>query len=344
MAKRGADRSWGELRLGIIVAVVVLLVGMSIFLIGSTVGPLKVTTYRYLMEVDDAAGIRVGSIVRVGGITAGEVADIAVVPPESSPRTQVVPGDTLPPPATFEEEAHVHIGLSIQEPFIDNITTSSRAQLAILGVGAERYVKITAGDVREPPLEPGSTIPTIASVDWDLVLGRLARALNESQEIVVLSEELRGKVFTPYGTVGRLLARDDEVYIQFRTLQRETESLLDLMDHGPGFIALYRQDHALQARMDSLRANLHAIQAAIDDPQGGLHGWSERTELDAALADLRSEMTNLDARLDAGQGSLSRFFHDQELWIQVRILSQEIGELVAAFKDNPLGFINIEVF
>jgi hypothetical protein len=93
-----------------------------------------------------------------------------------------------------------------------------------------------------------------------------------------------------------------------------------------------------------VNANLDAIQAAIDDPQGGLHGWTERTELDAALADLRSDLAAFDARLEGGQGSLGRFLGDQELWIQVRILRQEIGELVAAFKANPLGFINIQVF
>ena len=344
MAKRRGDRSWEELRLGMVVTAVVALVGISIFVVGSTAGPFQAETYPYTMEVDDAAGIRVGSLVRVGGLPAGEVTDIAVVPPEEAPSAPTGPGDTLAPAATFEGAAHVHLTLAIQEPYIDNITTSSRAQLAILGVGAERYVKITAGDVREPPLEPGSTILTIASVDWDLVLGRLARALNEGQEIVGISEELRVKIATGRGSIGRMLVPDDQLYVQFRTLQRETASLLDLIDHGPGFIALYGGDEALQARIDSVNANLDAIQAAIDDPQGGLHGWTERTELNAALADLRSDLAAFDARLAGGQGSLGRFLGDQELWIQVRILRQEIGELVAAFKANPLGFINIQVF
>jgi hypothetical protein len=344
MAKRGADRSWGELRLGIIVATVVALVGISIFVVGSTAGPFKVVTYPYLMEVGDAAGIRIGSIVRVGGVTAGEVTDIAVVPPEPARAAPISPGDTLAPRASFEEEAHVHLSLMIREPYIDNITASSRAQLAILGVGAERYVKITAGDLREQPLQPGSMIPTIASVDWDLVLGRLARAFNETQEIVALSDELRVKVATQKGSIGRLLAPDAELYGEIRTLQSETAALLDLIDRGPGFIGLYQGDPVLQARIDSIRADLDAIRLAIDDPQGHLHGWSERTDLDAALADLRAEIAGLDAHLGSKQGTLGRILNDQELWIQLRILSRELGELVAAFKAKPLGFINIDIF
>lgn len=344
MPRRVADRPWSDYRVGIIITAVIVLVGISIFVVGSAAGPFAPETYTYFVDLDDAAGIRVGSIVRVGGVDAGEVIDVAIVPARVA-EPEPFPADTLRRPEALRRDVRdVRLTLAIQETFVDNITSSSRAQLAMLGVGAERYVKVTAGNVRERPLPPGSTIPTIASIDLDLVLGRLARAFNETKEIAALADQIRAKVSARRGSVGLLLDADAELYGEIRALEGEARSLLEMIDHGPGFVALYRHDRTLQASLDSLSANLATIQAAVRDSTSGLTLWTERTALDQALTDLRAEVAAFDARLAGGRGTLGRLAADQELWIQVRILEREIAELVEAFKADPLGFVNIEIF
>lgn len=346
MPRREVDRPWSDYRLGIVTATSVALVGIAIFLVGSTAGPFRPSLHPYVIELDDAAGIRVGSTVSVGGVTAGQVTEIEIIPPRGAGAAPLLaPGDTLPLPEALEPAARdVRISLAIQEPFIDNLTASSRAQLAALGIGAERYIKITAGDVRERPLEPGSTIPTVPSIDWDLVLGRLARAYNEGMEIVGLTDEIKVKLADRQGTVGRLLDPRTELYDRIRALQVESRSLLERIDQGPGFVGLYRNDRELKARIDRLTVNLEEIQASMDDPQGGLRSWSEPTDLRDAIAELRGQLAAIDGRLETGRGSLGRFLNDQELWIQVRRLNEEIADLMAAFKADPLGFVNIRLF
>ena len=344
MPKRGVDKPWSEYRLGMIVTAVAVVVGAAIFLVGSTCGPLRPAVQSYHVDLDDVAGLRVGSIVRVGGIDAGEVSEIVIVPPEGDGVQPLGPGDTLPLPQAFLTEPDVHVGITVREPFDRNITASSRAQLAMLGAGAERYVKIIPGDVRERPLEPGAEIPAIASVDLDLVLGRLARAFNEIIEISALTDEIKAKMADRRGSLGRLTQADAELYRQVDALQREAQSLMDLMDHGPGFIALYRRDRRLQAEIDSLGAGVAAIRESLKDPDGVFQTYAEPVELRTALRDLRGEVARLGARLEGGGGSLGRFLNDEELFIQVRVLQERVAAVTAAFKKDPLSFVNIRIF
>jgi ABC-type transporter Mla subunit MlaD len=344
MPKRYEATSWREYRVGIVVTAALAVVGSAIFLLGSTCGPFQPEVRYYHIDLDDVAGLRVGSIVRIGGIDAGEVTEIAIVPPEGAPTRPLAPGERLPRPEALEAEPDVMVALSVREPFHRRITRRSEAQLAILGAGAERYVKITAGDPREQPLPEGSEIPVVASVDWDLVLGRLSRAFNELSEITALTDEIKAKVATRRGSLGQLTEADAELYRQIGALQTEAHALMNLMDHGPGFVALYRQDRELQARVDSLNANLRLIQAALKDPNGAFQAYREPEELRVALQDLRTELAELDARMESGRGSLGRFLHDEEIFIQVRLLRERISAVAAALKEDPLAFVNIRIF
>ncbi len=344
MAKGAPDRSWREYRLGIIVTAVTALVGISIFAVGSTCGPFRAATYTYTVDVEEAGGIRAGSIVRIGGVDAGEVTAVDIVPPVAAPAPAALPGDTLALPVLLTDRPDVRLTINVREPYDRNITESTRAQLASIGAGGDRYVKLTPGDVREAPIPHGSTIPTVASVDLDLVLSRLSRAFNEMTEIALLTEEIRAKVGTRRGSLGRLADPQSELLRQVDALQREALTLMDLLDHGPGFIGLYQNDPALQSRIDSLGANARAIRAAMADPQGPYRQLADPVELRAALEGLRGEIAELDAKLASGRGSLGRFQNDPELYIQIRVLQERIAALAEAFRKDPLGSVNIRIF
>ena len=344
MPRRATDRPWGEYRVGIAVTAGIVLVGVAIFALGSTCGPFRPPLYTYYVELDEAAGVRVGSLVRVGGLDAGQVTAVDIVPPESDLPTRLAPGDTLPLAALLEAHPDVRLTLVVRDPYDRNITADSRAQLGSIGAGGDRYVKITPGDVREEPIEHGATIPTIASVDLDLVLSRLARAFNEVLEITALTDEIRAKVEARRGSMGLLLQPDAELLRQVDALERESFALLDIMDTGPGFLGLYRTDGALQARIDSLGANMRALRVAVRDPEGAFQSYTNPVELREALQGLRAEVAELDRRLDTGQGSLGRFQNDQELYVQIRRLQERIAALAEAFREDPLGFVNIKVF
>lgn len=337
---RQAEPHWGDLKLGAIVTVVVVAVVVTVFLIGSTRGPFGPDTVPYYVELDAAGGVRVGSFVRVAGLPGGEVTDLVIVPPQAPPRAvvdgQLQPATDMPPPPP-----NIRLELAVHERFQPYITPASRAQLATLGMGGERYVKITAGDVRESPLPRGATIQAIRSVDWDLIIAELNRALSEIEVLSANAEEIRTKLFDGNGTAGRLLDLESPLYGSLGTLTDQSAGLLADLDRGGGIVGGYRQDAPFVGNIERIRANLRAIDSLAD---GGLRGWKDPVELTRALADLEAEAEDLGRRLREGRGTLGRSLYDEELQIQLRVLQTRVRELAEAFRQDPLRFVNVELF
>ena len=326
------EPAWADLRLGITVAAVGLLALLGVIVLGSGRGPLRPETYTLYVHLEDAGGLRVGSPVEVLGAPAGQVVDVTILPPP----TPGAPG-RAPAPAG---RGDIRIELSVEERFRDHITNSSRAQLATLGMGGERYVKIVAGDVREAPVEPGSVIPTVASVDLDLVLAQAGRAGNEIQEIAYLGTELQNKVASGAGTAGKLMDEDALLYDRLYRFEDHAQSFLEALEHGQGVIPGWRSDGRFKANVEGLRTDI----AFLSDSSRALEAWSNPAELREAIRDLRGAAAALSAKLDSGQGTLGRLAHDQELFVQLRVLQLGLRDLIAALREDPMGFVKIELF
>lgn len=305
-----------------------LLALLGVILLGSDRGPLRPETYTVYVHLDDAGGLRVGSPVEVLGTPAGQVVDVTILPP----------GTPGAPPAS--ERGDIRIELTLEERFRDHITASSRAQLATLGMGGERYVKIVAGDVRERPVEPGSVIPTVASVDLDLVLAQAGRAGNEIQEIAYLGGQLQQKIASGAGTAGKLVDTDSPLYDRVYRFEDIAQGFLQALDEGEGVIPGWRSDGRLRTNVEDLRSDVDFLA----DSSLGLAEWSDPAELRQAVRDLRAAAGALSAKLDSGQGTLGRLAHDQELFVQLRVLQLGLGNLIAALKEDPMGSVNIELF
>lgn len=336
------DRGWGEYRLGIVVTLIVTAVVITVLLLGSQRGPFLPDTLPYYLELDDAAGIRVGSSVRVGGMPAGEVRDVEIVPPRLP---KLPPTDEFRlPPAEFRLAADIRLQIEVDERFERYLTPSSRAQLANLGLGGERYVRISAGDVRESPLEVGSTIPAVASADWDLILTKLARALNEAQVLMAVGREVKADIAAGGGTAGKLLDADAELYTILSRVIDDAQRLLTAIDSGPGFIGRYRNDPTLRNQIASLKREIEVLDSLQSAPGSGYQRWASPTELEAAVVGAGSQAEAVRLHLDGAHGTVGRLAHDEELQRQLRVLEARVADLARAFRDNPLGFINIELF
>jgi phospholipid/cholesterol/gamma-HCH transport system substrate-binding protein len=337
---RRDEPTWGELKLGILVTLVVAAAVFGVLIIGSTRGPFAPDVVPYFVELEEAGGIRAGSFVRVAGMPAGEVVELVIVPPSEQP-SAVVRGRLQPATGLPSQPANIRLELGVHDRFQPYITPTSRAQLATLGMGGERYVKITAGDVRERPLPAGSTITEIPSVDWDLVTAQLGRALAEVEVLAANVEEIRAKLFDGDATAALLLDTESPLYGSLESLADQSESLLDALDEGEGIVAGVRGDSVLEENLGAIRANVRAIDSLTRDPA---HPWRDPEQLIAALTALEADAQDLRSRLESGEGTLGRLLYDEELWIQLRVLQDRLRQTMEAFREDPLGFVNIRLF
>ncbi|MDX1660662.1 MAG: MlaD family protein [Gemmatimonadota bacterium] len=339
---RGAEKSWSELRVGIAVVAVAALAGLVVFFAGARRGPFLPDTYPLYVELSEAGGIRVGSPVRVGGVSAGEVADVSIIPAESSPPPEA--SDTLRPLTEMPDMRDIRIELSIQQRFRPYITSGSQAQLASIGLGGERYVKVSAGEAGQPALEPGEEIPARASIDWDLLLAKLSRAFNEMGEIAATSDRIRVQLAEGEGSLPRFIDPDASLYARVAAVQRESRSLLATLEGGAGIVPRWSADPRLQRSLDRLAADLGDLVEELEREDGALHRWVEAEELREALEGTRAELARLDEAVESGDGTLGRLVHDEELWVQIRVLQRRTEELVEAIQSDPLAFIDIDLF
>lgn len=348
MRTREAVGSWRDYRLGIAVVVICNIVVLFVILLGSSRGPLAPDFYTLYLRLDDAAGIRVGSPVTVSGLAAGEVSDVVIVAPRQ--RSAIAPGGILPPApgaGAVHEGRNIQLTLRVQERYRPNITGSSTAVLANLGLGGERYVKIRSGDIREPALNDGDTLTAAPVFDWDLAAARVSRALNEAQDIFRLTAELKSHFSggdKQLGTIGKLMVEGSVLKNQAEQLGTAAQRIFASIESGDGFIAHYRSDPLLRQRIEQLSADIRAIKAARDDPESGLNKWAGATALREAVGDAGRESKALRADLDAGRGTAGRLMNDRELQRQLGVLAQKIDALMAAFRANPMGFVKITLF
>ncbi|MDX1624316.1 MAG: MlaD family protein [Gemmatimonadota bacterium] len=334
---------WSDLRVGIVVASVSALALLAVFFAGAERGPFVPDTYTLYVEFDDAAGIRVGSPVRVAGVAAGEVASLEIVAPRESP--PAFASDTLVPITDSQLDLRdIRIQLDVQERYRPWVTTSSRAQLASIGLGGERYVQIEAGDVSDSTLEPGATIPSRPSVDFDLLLVKLSRALGEMRAIASESGEIQGKLASGTGTLPRLADSTAAIYRTAPAMISESRAVLQLLEGGEGVVPRWLQEPEFRERVDRVAARVRDLVERIESGEGTLAAMAEPREFAREIASLERTIEELRRRLDRGRGTAGRLANDDELYLQIRILQRRIGELVAAFREDPLGFVDIDLF
>jgi phospholipid/cholesterol/gamma-HCH transport system substrate-binding protein len=116
--------------------------------------------------------------------------------------------------------------------------------------------------------------------------------------------------------------------------------LIEALDEGPGLVPQWRSDGRLKASIEALRSDV----AALSDSTPALDEWANPVALREAIAAFRAEAAELSRKLEAGEGTLGRMLHDEELFLQLRVLRQGLGGVMATIKQDPMGSVNIELF
>ena len=145
--------TWEQVRVGLLILVALSVLSVGVFLVGDT-GNVFGERYRLVTLVRSASGLVPGAAVQLAGQTVGQVDDIRFIPPDERP----------------ESREAVAIWLAINVDVRDQIREDSRAQVRTQGLLGDRLIDIRPGSSAARILQPGDTVASAASLDYDALL------------------------------------------------------------------------------------------------------------------------------------------------------------------------------
>jgi len=156
--------TWVELRLGLLVLVAVVILGVFIFSAGSG-HRLLAQQVRYVTYLPDVADLQPGSPVRLVGVTVGAVESVGLSEFAGDPRR------------------HAAVRIRVYSEYAEDIRTDSEAFVTTEGLLGQSVLELTRG-VKGEPLAGGGEIRGVARGSIKQLVQNLERLTAEMHALV----------------------------------------------------------------------------------------------------------------------------------------------------------------
>lgn len=312
--------SWSSLLPGLISLAVVLSIAAGVVVFGG-IGRMRGETIRLYVLANQAHGLMSGSEVWLAGQKVGVVDKVEFLAPGADADSRVV------------------IVVKVKAQDAAQIRRDSHAQVRSGGtVIAPKVVYVTPGTPASPQVAEGDTLRAAPQSDIGNTGERLKAAAEQLGPLMTDARTVMASVHDPSGTVGAALAGGGGGgggtgdVARLRANVARLRNRLSGSAAGPGLETVLEQSRAALARADSVRALLAS--------SGTSYGRFRRdTTLGATVANLRDELAELRARLDATDGTVGRFAGDSAIPRAVAAAQREMTLLSDDIRRRPLRYL-----
>jgi phospholipid/cholesterol/gamma-HCH transport system substrate-binding protein len=310
--------SWSDVRGGLIAVVAIAIVAVAIlkFL---RVGALHGDTFRLYALVGEARGVTNGSEVWLNGQKIGKIIDIRFLP------------------ASADTARRIQIEMEILEQYRDAMRNDALAQIRAGGsVVGPPVVYLSAGTVRAAPLQPNDTVHTKPQADVEGATGQFAAATKEFPVIIGNVKLLVAQLKGTEGTAGAIM--NGPGLRDLGTAQRRAGRVMARLSGGgtTGFI----MRGGLSTRAQRVMARADSVRALLASSNTSLGRFRRDSTLAGEVADIRNELTLLQANLASGRGTAGRAVSDSALRNALADAQRAMTLLFADLKQHPLRYIN----
>jgi len=322
-----------EIKVGLAVLTVLLLLGAVVFLLGGSTKLLE-DCYRVHASFGDISGLRVGAVVRLAGIDVGEVTRIQF--------------------ASDVGERRVLVEMNLREGYRARIRADSVASIQTEGVLGDKYVAISMGTPEQRILVQGDWIETEEPLEWlsymdkagvildnsagisrkintmlgedqDSARASLADAIFHLQHLIQETEEGKGLIHALVydkelsSSVKRTVANLEEGSAGLARMTAEIES-------GQGFaheMVFGEEGRRLANQMGGLAGTLKQLSDDIQDEQSLVHALIYEPERAEMVTDLHATATALRQvaeSIEKGEGTVGMLARDPTLYEDLRAL------------------------
>jgi phospholipid/cholesterol/gamma-HCH transport system substrate-binding protein len=313
--RRSPRITWDQLRVGLVIAVAVLVVGVAIYKLGQAAN-LFSKRYELLAFLPDANGLREGGSVMVAGQLAGTVRKIEFLP---------VDADTT---------RNLRLTLAVDAGVREQIRLDSRGKLRTLGLLGDKVFDITPGTPRFRTLREGDTVSVVPTLDYEAVIAQASGAVND---LVALTKDMRlitGGLVKGEGTVGQLLT-NRELYDQLNGTLSRANRMLARLQNPNGSVGRLLDDPTLYNRLVDVIGSTDSLVIALNSSRGSAGLLLRDTTLYHNLVGITTGADSLMRALTNGQGTASRLLTDQTLYDQLNKLVSDLSAILADVRRDP---------
>lgn len=325
---RGSEFRWAEVRVGLFVALVGIILFAMVVYLGLAGAPF--TRHADLnINLPDASGLAAGSPVEMGGVVIGELREIS-----------------LPDIATGK----VPVKISVQSDALERIGPSSTAFVSSHALVGMRFIGVTPRQPDEPPLKEGATIRAIPSREMDTLIDEALATMLDVRELI---EDLRGvtgplarigaALDSRTGTLGKLVY-DDALYSNLADTSVKLNEAAAMLGSGDGAFAALLSDEKLA---NDLRATARGLASTVQRVQSGKGVLGRLTADEASAQRVDRTLANLESvttQLTDAQGTLGALIGDDALLVRMNGLLNEMDSLVSDVRRNPSRYLKLEAF
>ena len=315
------QKSWAELRVGILVLVSLAILILVIFAVSGDIslpGFTKTTIVK--TEMSSVDGLRKGAEVRLSGKKVGSV--------KATNLNKDIPSDS-------NAQTNIEIVMEIDgkldgRPAIERIRTDSLAVLKSAGVLGDNVIDITPGTISGQPMK-GDGNDKIKSLAQKSVGDIINAAQTAVTNLNTISEDIKtmtGSLRQGKGTMGRFL-NDEAFYVDLDRTVRQAETLITDIRQGEGSVGKLVKDPALYNQASDTIAQLRRISDQVNDQLSAGKGtigklfkdeeiYNKANSLIGKLDETSTKLEKMMAKIDRGEGNLGKLVNDEKLYTDVR--------------------------
>jgi phospholipid/cholesterol/gamma-HCH transport system substrate-binding protein len=313
--RRSPRITWDQLRVGLVIAVAVLVLGVAVYKLGQAAN-LFAKRYQLIAYLPDANGLREGGSVMVAGQLAGTVTRIEFLPVDS---------DTT---------RNLRLTLDVDATVREQIRRDSRGRLRTMGLLGDKVFDITPGTPRAQPLNEGDTVAVVQALDYEAVIAQASGAVTD---MVALARDLRvitGGLAKGEGTAGQLLT-NRALYDQLNGTLARANTMLARFQNPNGSVGRLLDDPTLYNRLVGVISSTDSLVVSLNSSQGTAGLLLRDTTLYRNMVGITSGADSLMRSLTNGQGTASRLLTDQTLYDQLNKLVTDLSAILADVRRDP---------
>src|SRR5712671_4221596 len=251
--------SWAQLRIGVMAAVAMAILGVLIFLLTGS-GDIFTTYASLYTYMDDAAAMPTGTAVRLNGILVGKVDKIAFS-------------------GLKEKGKIVVIKMAVKKNMLGQIPDDSVVGVDAANLLGEKFLNITKGK-SATAVKDGGQLKSLEAQDIPQLMSRAGDLFGSFQVSVNRLDALLAGIENGEGTVG-LLLKDKALYNELTAAAKEMNKIVATVNSGKGTLGRLLNDEEFY---QDIRAPIKRIDAMLNDLQQG-QGTMGKLLKDPALFD-----------------------------------------------------------